>query len=162
MVSAWKDAGRRDLDAFFDGVMRRAARDLADHLGSHVNVVPVPARVRSTRRRGVDLPLLLAHAAAAGLAEVGVETRVVKALAVGAGEQRGASARERWRQAANVHVVPHGDASGRVLLVDDVVTTGATIAAATSALQVTFLTVAAGLCLASAPASGARAAGQVS
>jgi len=46
--------------------------------------------------------------------------------------------------------------------VDDVVTTGATIAAAARALEVTFLTVGAGFCLASAPASGARASGQVS
>ncbi|WP_291377565.1 hypothetical protein [Demequina sp.] len=162
MVSAWKDAGRRDLDAFFAGVVRRGARDIADAVGSPISVVPVPARRRSTRRRGIDLPLLLAHSTATGLRDAGVDARVVKALAIGAGEQRGSSARERWRQASSVRAVGRGRAQGRALLVDDVITTGATIAAATSALQVTFLTVAAGFCLAAAPAYGARAAGQVS
>jgi len=83
------------------------------------------------------------------------------ALTVGSGEQRGASARERWRQASSMRAVSHGGASGRALLVDDVVTTGATIAAAARALEVTFLTVSAGFCLASAPAFGARVPGQV-
>jgi predicted amidophosphoribosyltransferase len=162
MVSAWKDAGRRDLDAFFASTARRSVRDIADAVGSPISVVPVPARRRSTRRRGIDLPLLLAHATAAGLRDAGVEAMVVQALTIGTGEQRGASARERWRQASSVRAVSQGRGQGRALLVDDVVTTGATIAAATSALQVTFLTVAAGFCLASAPASGARATGQVS
>ncbi len=162
MVSAWKDAGRRDLDAFFAQVARRGAHDIADAVGSPIAVVPVPARPRSTRRRGIDLPLLLAHATAQGLRDRGVQAQVVQALAIGKGEQRGSSARERWRQASSVRALSRGQEHGRALLVDDVVTTGATIAAATSALQVTFLTAAAGLCLASAPASGARAVGQVS
>ncbi len=162
MVSAWKDAGRRDLDAFFARAARRGARDIASALGPEIVVVPVPARRRSTRRRGIDLPLLLAKSTAAGLCDEGVDARVTAALTIGSGEQRGASARERWRQASSVRAVSHAGVSGRVLLVDDVVTTGATIAAAARALEVTFLTVGAGFCLASAPASGARASGQVS
>jgi len=162
MVSAWKDAGRRDLDAFFARAARRGARDIASALGPEIVVVPVPARRRSTRRRGIDLPLLLAESTAAGLCDEGVHARVTPALTIGSGEQRGASARERWRQASSVRAVSHVGASGRVLLVDDVVTTGATIAAAARALEMTFLTVGAGFCLASAPASGARAPGEVS
>ncbi len=161
MISAWKDAGRRDLDAFFARAARRAARDIASALGPDIVVVPVPARRRSTRRRGIDLPLLLAESTAAGLIDEGVDARVMAALTVGSGEQRGASARERWRQASSMRAVSHGGASGRALLVDDVVTTGATIAAAARALEVTFLTVSAGFCLASAPAFGARVPGQV-
>jgi predicted amidophosphoribosyltransferase len=158
MVSAWKDASRRDLDGFFAAAARRGARDIADHVAPQTTVVPVPARPRSTRRRGIDLPLLLAESAAAGLRDAGVDARVAAVLTIGSGEQPGASARERWRQASSVRaVLPHG-VSGRALLVDDVVTTGATIAAATRALDVTFLTVAAGFCLASAPASGAPTA----
>jgi predicted amidophosphoribosyltransferase len=162
MVSAWKDAGRRDLDGFFARAARRGARDIAGHLGPEVAVVPVPARRRSNRRRGIDLPRLLAESTAAGLRDEGVNASVVIALTIGAGEQRGASARERWRQASSVRAVSGVGASGRVLLVDDVVTTGATIAAAARALEVTFLTVSAGFCLASAPASGVCAPGQVS
>lgn len=161
MVSAWKDAGRRDLDGFFARAARRGARDIASAVGPQISVVPVPARRRSTRRRGIDLPLLLAASTAAGLRDEGVDASVMIALTIGAGEMRGASARERWRQASSVRAVGQVGMSGRVLLVDDVVTTGATIAAACRALEVTFLTVAAGFCLASAPASGARAAGPV-
>jgi len=162
MVSAWKDAGRRDLDAFFARAARRGARAIASALGPEIVVVPVPARRRSTRRRGIDLPLLLAESTAAGLIDEGIDARVATALTIGTGEQRGSSARERWRQASGVRAVSHVAVSGRVLLVDDVVTTGASIAAAARALEVAFLTVGAGFCLASAPASGARASGQVS
>ncbi len=162
MVSAWKDSGRRDLDVFFARAARRGAQDIASAVGPQIAVVPVPARRRSTRRRGIDLPMLLAEATAAGLSDAGVDARVTKALTIGSGEQRGASARERWRQASSVRAVPHLSVSGRALLVDDVVTTGATIVAAARALEVTFLTVSAGFCLASAPASGARGSGEVS
>lgn len=162
MVSAWKDAGRRDLDAFFARAARRGAQEIASAIGAQVAVVPVPARRRSTRRRGIDLPTLLAESAAAGLRDAGVDARVARMLTIGSGEQRGTSARERWRQASSIRVVPHGDEFGRALLVDDVMTTGATIASATRALEVTSLTVGAAFCLAAAPASGAHGTGPVS
>ena len=156
MVSAWKDAGRRDLDRFFADAMRRAAEAIAPGLGGPIAVVPVPARVRSTRARGVDLPLLLAEAAAQGLRDAGGQAHVAPALRIGAGEQRGAGDRGRWRHAASVHATRKTWSPMRALLVDDVVTTGATISASARALEVTFLTVAAGLCLATTPASGAQ------
>lgn len=162
MVAAWKDAGRRDLDGFFAQAAHRAAGDFAGAVGTRVVVVPVPARRRSTRRRGIDLPMLLARATAAGLRDAGVEARVAAALTIGSGEQRGASARDRWRQASSMRARRNTGAYGRALLVDDVVTTGATMAAAARALEVTFLTVCAGFCLASAPGLGARALGPVS
>ncbi len=164
MIGAWKDAGRRDLDRFFADAVSRAAGDVAPQLAGfgQVAVVPVPSRASSTRRRGIDLPLLLAGAAARGLATRGVDAVVVEALAIGKGEQRGASARERWRQAASVHVRRAPLAPGVALLVDDVMTTGATIAAAARAIDVTFLTTAAALCLAAAPPHSARPQGPVS
>ncbi len=49
-----------------------------------------------------------------------------------------------------------------VLLVDDVMTTGATLAAAIRSLDVTFLTVGAVLCLAAAPPPGGSRHGALS
>lgn len=170
MVVAWKDGGRRDLDRFFADAARRAAVHIAPALdpgGSTrvrqpIAVVPVPARAASTRRRGVDLPLLLARAASDGLRAAGVDAVVRPVLSIGRGEQRGASARQRWRQASSLRVSGDAGPPTTALLVDDVMTTGATLAAAVRSLDVTFLTVGAGLCLAAAPPSGARTEGALS
>lgn len=169
MVVAWKDRGRRDLDRFFADAAERAAEHIAPALGEaaqalgvDVAVVPVPARAASTRRRGIDLPLLLATAAARGLGARGVDAEVRAVLAIGRGEQRGASARERWRQSASLRLRRDPGPAAIALLVDDVMTTGATLAAAVRYLDVTFLTVGAGLCLAAAPPASARAQGALS
>ena len=168
MIVAWKDGGRRDLDRFFADAAGRAAACIApasgrrDPDGAPIAVVPVPARAASTRRRGVDLPLLLASAAARGLCAEGVEATVRNALRIGRGEQRGASARQRWRQSSSLRVARDAGPPATALLVDDVMTTGATLAAAVRSLDVTFLTVGAGLCLAAAPPSGARTLGALS
>lgn len=170
MVVAWKDGGRRDLDRFFADAATRAAAHIAPALDpgrstrvrQPIAVVPVPARAASTRRRGIDLPLLLARAAADGLRAAGVDAVVRPVLSIGRGEQRGASARQRWRQASSLRVSGDAGPPTTALLVDDVMTTGATLAAAVRSLDVTFLTVGAGLCLAAATPSGARTEGALS
>ncbi|NTV38717.1 MAG: ComF family protein [Demequinaceae bacterium] len=178
MIVAWKDGGRRDLDRFFADAARRAAEQIAPAIyqgicvktGGQVDVVgpaplavvPVPARAASTRTRGIDLPLLLATAAAEGLRAAGVDATVRRLLGIGKAEQRGASARQRWRQASSLHATKSEGPPAVALLVDDVVTTGATLAAAVRSLDVTFLTVGAGLCLAAAPPSGVTAQGALS
>jgi predicted amidophosphoribosyltransferase len=161
MIAAWKDGGRRDLDRFFSSAMRRAAQSVASQLAGlgDLAVVPVPSRRRSVRARGADLPELLARAVVTGLKEAGVAARLAPVLVIGSGEQRGASVRERSRNAASLTVpesvqLGHLRGAQGVVLVDDVLTTGATMAAATMALEVRFITVYAGLCLASAPAAG--------
>jgi len=168
MMSAWKDGGRRDLDAFFAAAMRRQVNAIApalDGLGP-LAVVPVPSRPASVRRRGVDLPLLLARAVVEGLHEHHREAVLAPVLRIGRGEQRGASARQRWRQASALRMREYTGFQAlrdceAVVLVDDVLTTGATMAAATRALGVRFLTVCAGLCLAAAPAASTGAPGGV-
>jgi predicted amidophosphoribosyltransferase len=169
MVVAWKDGGRRDLDRFFADAVGRAAAHIAPaldegriHCSAPIAVVPVPARAASTRTRGIDLPLLLASAVSKGLCAEGVDASVRRVLGIGKGEQRGASARRRWLQASSLRVTRETGSPATVLLVDDVMTTGATLASAVRSLDVTFLTVGAGLCLAAAPPSSARTRGALS
>lgn len=170
MVVAWKDGGRRDLDRFFADAARRAGEQIAPAVArgqcgdrsEPVAVVPVPARAASTRKRGIDLPLLLASAAAAGLRQAGVAASVRAVLAIGSAEQRGASARQRSRQSSSLRVHTNEGPPAMALLVDDVMTTGATLAAANRSLDVTFLTVGAALCLAAAPPPGQTVHGALS
>lgn len=155
IVAAWKDAGRRDLDALLGAAARRAARALAAELDlpARLVVVPCPARPAHTRARGADLPGLLAREVAAGLRDEGHHAVPLSALRAAAGESRGAGDRARWRDAAPRLTVQAGRirTPSPVLLVDDVVTTGATLARCARALAGSPLAVVGAFTLASAP-----------
>lgn len=161
MIEAWKDSGRRDLDPFFQRAMERAARQVAPAVATanRIEVVPIPARQSSTRRRGVDLPNLLAVACARAWNDCGSDAVARPLLTMRRAESRGLSARQRWRGAQqSMRLTATPDRTRAVVFVDDVMTTGATIAAARDRLERAGAVVCAGLTLAAAPmrTSGAR------
>ncbi len=155
MVGAWKDGARRDMDRFFGEAMTRAVAHLAPALAPVTIVVPVPARSSSTRRRGIDLPAVLARAAASGLAGEGRAAPVVPCLRNAGAESRRLGVRGRWTGAAagiRASSVPGGQTA---LLVDDVVTSGASLARSCRALERVGVAVAAAVTLAATPRPGA-------
>jgi len=141
-VSAWKDADRRDLLAVLGPVLERsveAAVLAAGWSAGPVVVVPAPSSAGAERRRG-DAPLLdLADwvARQPGRARV----RVVPALhqTRRVADQSGLGITERRRNLAGAMAVKptwHNVIRDRnVIVVDDVVTTGATLAEAARALR---------------------------
>ena len=141
-VSAWKDADRRDLLAVLGPVLERSVEAAVLAAGwcvGPVVVVPAPSSAGAARRRG-DAPLLdLADwvARRPGRARV----RVVPALhqTRRVADQSGLGITERRRNLAGAMAVKptwHNVIRDRnVIVVDDVVTTGATLAEAARALR---------------------------
>lgn len=168
VVVAWKDRGRSDLDRLVAPPLRSAARALgapaAPALGGRpLLVVGAPSTTASRRARGRDHVRVLARAAAAGLHDAGLAATVVPALVRrGRGrDQVGLGARARARNLTGSvatrgrSLARAGGARPAVLLVDDVVTTGSTLAAAERTLEDAGADVLGALVLAATPPPGA-------
>ena len=157
----------------FDGVAARVmralkedgrtalARDLAPALAAALAalpgargavVVPVPTSRASFRRRGFRVAELVARRA-------DVPVRRLLVTARQSGDQRGLDIAARRRNVAGSLVATAEAASARVIVLDDVVTTGATVDEAVRALRAAGAEVVGAVAIASTPRRSAEVTG---
>lgn len=139
VLAAHKERGRLWLARPLGEALARA---VAAACGSgEVLLVPVPARRCAVRRRGHDPMARVAAAAATVLRSHGRAARVLTLLRHSRGvvDQAGLGARERAVNLSGALVVPPSRVTqargSRVVVVDDVITTGATLVEAARALR---------------------------
>jgi predicted amidophosphoribosyltransferase len=153
MIVAHKESGRVGLARPLG--MALAGSVLAAGSGTPALVVPVPSTRAAVRHRGHDPTLRIAAAAVDALRARGVDVRRVAALthARRVADQSGLPVAGRAANLAGaLRVARPGDVAGRrVVLVDDVITTGFTLAEAARALRAAGAVVAAAAVVAATP-----------
>lgn len=138
-VSARRDQLQRLIGNFKFTNAKSAAAPLAELLHKHLPelpadtiIVPVPTANSHIRQRGYDHMLLVARRLGK-LRQLPVDTSLIRVTDT---KQRSASARQRDVNAKSAFACPSIlDANAHYLLIDDVITTGATVKYATLALQ---------------------------
>ncbi|MEV0996711.1 ComF family protein [Nonomuraea sp. NPDC050202] len=144
MIVAYKERGAVALAGVLAEAVTRtvlvAMGQAGEWAGGRFAVVPVPSARRSVRGRGHDPVGRLAVLVAARLRVLGVGAEVWAGLAQArrVADQAGLSRSQRAANlAGSLQVVPaaNGPPAARALLLDDIVTTGATLAEAARALH---------------------------
>lgn len=163
-ILRWKDHHDEEVDGPFARIMRALGFSMADGLPrSRMLVVPVPSSAASARRRGRRQTHVLADAVAHGLSDAGRTAAMAPLLrmgdagkAVSSGHARDRAARVRGRiQVVRPRIgVTSGNLRVPVVLVDDIVTTGATMGGCATALRAAGMDVVAAFALACAPGEG--------
>lgn len=99
-------------------------------------LVPIPTNPRQIVIRGLDLPAELARIAARRLRGFGVSARIWRGLRIGNGgqDQAGLTRAQRIANRSGAFRAHSPLPAGQVVVVDDIVTTGATLAEAARAL----------------------------
>ncbi|MFJ2507545.1 ComF family protein [Arthrobacter citreus] len=170
VLLACKNHGHTDLLGVLAEALARALHQASSSaLPERLALVPVPGSLRGRTRRGYDpLELVLAKVRLRGLLPAGMDVRGIlsyrrgaELLSLRSGAQKGLGAGARRK---NVHGTMTAGRPGNlrgmtVLLVDDVLTTGATLAEATRALRASGAQVAGAAVIAAVRAPAPTAAG---
>jgi ComF family protein len=133
----WKEEGRSSLVRPLAHLLAASVVEVAGV--APLALVPVPTTRRSRRARGADVVDQLARAAAEVLRCTGADVTVRQALRVArrTADQSRLGARDRARNLGGAFALraPTGLAGRRIVVVDDIVTTGATVQEAVRALR---------------------------
>ena len=151
MLIGYKERGRTDLRRALGRALARAVAQTLDAAGGEagfavdgtvsapVALVPMPSRRKAVRERGADTTARLARTAARALREAGAPVRAVPVLcyARAVADQAGLSREERQANLSGALRARSAATSrtSRVVLVDDISTSGASLAEAARALR---------------------------
>ena len=155
MINAHKDHGTRALTPDLGLLLARAvwSAAVASSKTRPVVLVPIPAHRSSLRKRGRNTVIELGHRAAHEVSQRGMACFVAPILFREMETKRnaGRSIRERRDIAGTFGVRARGAVPSRVIVIDDIVTTGATVNEGIRALMQNGISVDAIACVASTP-----------
>ncbi len=139
-IVAWKEEGRTSLLRPLAHLLAASVAEVVGDTPGPVVLVPVPTSRRSRLARGADVVDQLARVAAGLLRDAGADVTVRQGLRMARRtvDQSGLGARDRARNLAGAFALRSAVGLGgrHLVVVDDIVTTGATLGEAVRALRV--------------------------